>query len=263
MQTKGGIWPALVGTIYLVGVSLAVAAPDRRAGGRLPERVRARQLVHPRHSTWPSSTWPACPASCTRCSASARSCCSPGSGQSILAASLTLAIMTLPVIIASTREALAAVPRSFREACWNVGATRWQTIRAHRAAQLDQRHPDRRDPAGVARRRRDGADPVHRRGVLQGRRPRAICSPTGSTTSAWRCRCTSTTLATQVNGAPEALPYATASCSLGAVLLVNATAIVLRACPAQPQEVVDGAGMSAASVIRGAGPPRPATARRR
>jgi phosphate transport system permease protein len=37
--------------------------------------------------------------------------------------------MTLPVIIASTKEALAAVPHAFREACWNVGATRWQTIR--------------------------------------------------------------------------------------------------------------------------------------
>ncbi len=48
----------------------------------------------------------------------------------ILAASLTLAIMTLPVIIASTKQALAAVPMSFREACWNVGASRWQTIRA-------------------------------------------------------------------------------------------------------------------------------------
>jgi len=51
-------------------------------------------------------------------------------GISILSASLTLAIMTLPVIIASTREALAAVPAAFREACWNVGATRWQTIRS-------------------------------------------------------------------------------------------------------------------------------------
>jgi hypothetical protein len=47
-----------------------------------------------------------------------------GLGQSILAASLTLAVMTLPVIIASTSEALSSVPRSFREACWNVGATR-------------------------------------------------------------------------------------------------------------------------------------------
>jgi phosphate transport system permease protein len=36
--------------------------------------------------------------------------------------------MTLPVVIVSTREALQAVPMAFREACWNMGATRWQTI---------------------------------------------------------------------------------------------------------------------------------------
>ena len=52
-----------------------------------------------------------------------------GFGTSILAASLTLAVMTLPVVIVSTREALKAVPHAFREACWNMGATRWQTIR--------------------------------------------------------------------------------------------------------------------------------------
>ena len=52
-----------------------------------------------------------------------------GFGTSILAASFTLAVMTLPVVIVSTREALQAVPQSFREACWNMGATRWQTIR--------------------------------------------------------------------------------------------------------------------------------------
>jgi phosphate transport system permease protein len=33
------------------------------------------------------------------------------------------------VIITSTQEALSAVPKSFREACWNMGASRWQTIR--------------------------------------------------------------------------------------------------------------------------------------
>ena len=47
-----------------------------------------------------------------------------GIGTSILAASLTL-----PVVIVSTRESLQAVPQAFREACWNMGATRWQTIR--------------------------------------------------------------------------------------------------------------------------------------
>lgn len=52
-----------------------------------------------------------------------------GMGTSILAASLTLAVMTLPVVIVATRESLQSVPRAFREACWNMGATRWQTIR--------------------------------------------------------------------------------------------------------------------------------------
>jgi phosphate transport system permease protein len=52
-----------------------------------------------------------------------------GFGESILAASLTLAIMTLPVVIVSSRESMQAVPQAFREACWNMGATRWQTIR--------------------------------------------------------------------------------------------------------------------------------------
>jgi phosphate transport system permease protein len=50
-------------------------------------------------------------------------------GTSILAASLTLAVMTMPVVIVATRESLQAVPQAFREACWNMGATRWQTIR--------------------------------------------------------------------------------------------------------------------------------------
>ena len=48
-------------------------------------------------------------------------------GTSILAASLTLSIMTLPVIISTTEEALRAVPQSFRVVSTTLGATRWQT----------------------------------------------------------------------------------------------------------------------------------------
>ena len=47
----------------------------------------------------------------------------------LLTASLTIAVMNLPLIVTSTREALGAVPHAFREACWNLGASRWQTIR--------------------------------------------------------------------------------------------------------------------------------------
>ncbi|MDY6877020.1 MAG: phosphate ABC transporter permease PstA [Chloroflexota bacterium] len=50
-------------------------------------------------------------------------------GTSILAGSLTLAIMTLPVIISTAEEALRAVPQSFRVVSLSLGATQWQTIR--------------------------------------------------------------------------------------------------------------------------------------
>jgi phosphate transport system permease protein len=50
-------------------------------------------------------------------------------GSSILAGSLTLSIMTLPVIISTSEEALRSVPQSFRTVSISLGGTRWQTIR--------------------------------------------------------------------------------------------------------------------------------------
>jgi len=50
-------------------------------------------------------------------------------GVSIISGSLTLGIMTLPVIITTTREALRAVPKYFREVSLSLGTTKWQTIR--------------------------------------------------------------------------------------------------------------------------------------
>lgn len=51
-----------------------------------------------------------------------------GLGKSILAGSLTLSLLILPIIIVATREAIKAVPGSIREASFALGATRWQTI---------------------------------------------------------------------------------------------------------------------------------------
>jgi phosphate transport system permease protein len=53
-----------------------------------------------------------------------------GFGNSILAGALTLALLIMPVIIVSTREAIKAVPNSLREAAYGLGATKWQTIRS-------------------------------------------------------------------------------------------------------------------------------------
>lgn len=51
-----------------------------------------------------------------------------GMGRSVLAGASTLALLALPVVILSTREALRAVPKSLREGSYALGATQWQTI---------------------------------------------------------------------------------------------------------------------------------------
>jgi len=51
-----------------------------------------------------------------------------GMGQSVMAGAATLALLALPVVILSTREALRTVPSSIREGSYALGATKWQTI---------------------------------------------------------------------------------------------------------------------------------------
>lgn len=52
-----------------------------------------------------------------------------GLGRSVVAGAATLALLVLPIVIMSSREALRTVPHSLREACYALGATRWQAIR--------------------------------------------------------------------------------------------------------------------------------------
>src|SRR6188474_2748613 len=126
---RGGVWSALLGTIWLVGVSLLIAAPiGVLAAVYLNEY--AKENWFNRLINLAVINLAGVPSIVHALFGLGAFVLFAGIGRSVLAASLTLAIMTLPVIIASTKEALASVPRSFREACWNVGATRWQTIRS-------------------------------------------------------------------------------------------------------------------------------------
>jgi len=127
-MTAGGIWAPLVGTFYLVVLSLAVAAPigilagvylNEYAGDNWGTRIVNMAVVN----------LAGVPSIVHALFGVGAFVLFAGMGRSVMAASCTLAIMTLPVIISSTREALAAMPQSFREACWNMGASRWQTIR--------------------------------------------------------------------------------------------------------------------------------------
>lgn len=127
-MTAGGIFPALLGTVLLVLVALLASVPLGVAAAiylseYAPDNwfTRAINLAIINLAGVPSIV---------------HALFGVGAfviffrfGTSILAASLTLAIMTLPVVIVATRESLQAVPLAFREACWNMGATRWQTIR--------------------------------------------------------------------------------------------------------------------------------------
>jgi phosphate transport system permease protein len=127
-MTAGGIWAPLVGTFYLVVLSLAVAAPiGILAGVYLNEY--ATDNWGTRIVNMAVVNLAGVPSIVHALFGVGAFVLFAGMGRSVLAASCTLAIMTLPVIISSTREALAAVPQSFREACWNMGASRWQTIR--------------------------------------------------------------------------------------------------------------------------------------
>jgi phosphate transport system permease protein len=126
---SGGIWAPLLGTIYLVIISLAISAPiGILAAVYLNEYASENWLT--RIINLAVVNLAGVPSIVHALFGLGAFVLFAGIGRSILAASLTLAIMTLPVIIASTKEALASVPMAFREASWNVGATRWQTIRS-------------------------------------------------------------------------------------------------------------------------------------
>jgi phosphate transport system permease protein len=127
-MTAGGIGPALVGTIWLVSVALLASVPIGVAAAiYLSEYAPDNWLT--RIINLAIINLAGVPSIVHALFGVGAFVLFFGFGTSILAASLTLAVMTLPVVIVATRESLQAVPMAFREACWNMGATRWQTIR--------------------------------------------------------------------------------------------------------------------------------------
>jgi phosphate transport system permease protein len=127
-MTAGGIWAPLIGTFDVVVLSLALAAPvGVLAGVYLHEYAGDNRLT--RAVNLGVVNLAGVPSIVHALFGVGVFVLAAGFGRSVLAASCTLAVMTLPVIIASTKEALAAVPVAFREACWNLGLSRWQTIR--------------------------------------------------------------------------------------------------------------------------------------
>jgi phosphate transport system permease protein len=135
--------------------------------------------------------------------------------------------MTLPVIIASTKEALASVPMQFREACWNVGATRWQTIR-HIVLPNSISGILTGVILQVSRAAGETAPIMFTGAVFYKAIPEGNPFAYGLFDQCMALSMHLFTISTQVPDVPEALPYGTAIVLLGSVLLINALAIVLR-----------------------------------
>ncbi|MCD6228365.1 MAG: phosphate ABC transporter permease PstA [Candidatus Omnitrophica bacterium] len=125
---EGGIFPAILGTIYLILGTMVFSLPLGI--------LAAIYLVEYAQENWLTRTiklaiinLSGVPSIVYGLFGFAMFVIFLKFGTSILAGSLTLAIMSLPVIITATKEALEAVPKSFREISLSLGATKWQTIR--------------------------------------------------------------------------------------------------------------------------------------
>jgi phosphate transport system permease protein len=125
---EGGIWPAIVGTFWLtvgtaifsvpLGVAIAIYLSEYARDSKF---TRAIRLAIINLAGVPSIVY--------GLFGLGLFVLALGFGSSILAGSLTLSIMTLPVIITTAEEALRSVPQSFRTVSVSLGGTKWQTIR--------------------------------------------------------------------------------------------------------------------------------------
>ena len=127
-MTEGGIFPAIVGTCYLIIGSLIFAVPlgvmsaiytvEYAGNGKI---VRFIRMMTNNLASIPSIVF--------GLFGMALFVTKLGFGDSILAGSLTLGLLTLPIIIRTSEEALKAVPESYRTGSYALGASKLQTIR--------------------------------------------------------------------------------------------------------------------------------------
>ncbi|WP_408956616.1 phosphate ABC transporter permease PstA [Natroniella sp. ANB-PHB2] len=129
-MTEGGIWPAIMGTVFVtmitavfslpVGVFAAIYLNEYASKGRLTRLIRMaiRNLA-------------GVPSIVYGLFGLALFVSGFGLGRSILSAGFTLGLMTLPVTITASEEALKAVPNSYRHGSLALGVSKWHSIRTN------------------------------------------------------------------------------------------------------------------------------------
>ncbi|MPY86387.1 MAG: phosphate ABC transporter permease PstA [Luteitalea sp.] len=122
-----GLLPALVGSVYLILLTVLIALPIG-VGAAIYLEEYATQGPVARFIELNISNLAAVPSIIYGLLGLGLFVRVFAMGQSLLAGACTLSLLLLPIVILSTREALRAVPGSLREGSYALGATRWQTI---------------------------------------------------------------------------------------------------------------------------------------
>lgn len=122
-----GIYPALVGSIYLISLTALIAVPIGVAAAVYLEEYGRRSPIE-RLIEINIANLAGVPSIIYGLLGLSLFVRTLGFGRSLLAGAATLALLVLPVVILTSREALGAVPKSLREGSYALAATKWQTI---------------------------------------------------------------------------------------------------------------------------------------
>jgi phosphate transport system permease protein len=122
-----GIWHALTGSVFVIVVTATIAVPIGVAAAIYLEEYGTRTALA-RLIEINITNLAAVPSIIYGLLGLGLFVRAMGLGRSVLAGGATLALLVLPVVILSTREALRAVPGTLREGSYALGATKWQTI---------------------------------------------------------------------------------------------------------------------------------------
>jgi phosphate transport system permease protein len=218
----GGIFPALVGTIYLVAVAIFFALPiGVLAAIYLSEYAKDNLLT--RMINLAIINLAGVSSVVYGLFGLSLFVVFLKFGVSIISGALTLGIMTLPVIITTTREALRTVPRSYREVSFSLGASRWQTVRH---AVLPSAVPGILTGAILSIGRVAGETAPILFTVAAFYIPRL---PHSLSDQAMALPYHLYIISTQIPGIPENYRYGTALVLVGLVLIMNISATILRA----------------------------------
>lgn len=124
---SAGIYHAIVGSLYVIALTAVMALPVGVAAATYLEEYGGRSRLA-RFIELNIANLAAVPSIIYGLLGLGLFVRTMGMGRSVLAGAATLALLALPVVILSTREALRTVPSSIREGSYALGATKWQTI---------------------------------------------------------------------------------------------------------------------------------------